>query len=181
VLVTPGGGEDGYALVDHALRAWPACRPNSARACTWSAGRRWRRSQRAAVGRRPALPGVSLQDFSDDMMSLQAAADVVLAMGGYNTVCELLTLRQARVLVPRVKPGQEQCIRAERMVGLGLVRMLHPDQLTPATLMRAVQAELAAAAPGPAAPAPEAAQGPGADRTSPVRADRGPWPGQRTR
>lgn len=102
--------------------------------------------QRAAVNAAAqALPGVSLQDFSDDMMSLQAAADVVLAMGGYNTVCELLSCGKRGVLVPRVKPGQEQCIRAERMAGMGLLAMVHPDQLTPATLMRAVQAELAAA------------------------------------
>ena len=51
---------------------------------------------------------MSVQDFSDDMMSLMAAADVVLAMGGYNTVCELLTLRKRALLVPRVKPGVEQ-------------------------------------------------------------------------
>jgi len=69
-------------------------------------------------------------------------ADVVVAMGGYNTVCELLTLRKRAVLVPRVKPGQEQCIRAERMAALGLLRMLHPDRLTPARLVEATQAEL---------------------------------------
>lgn len=101
--------------------------------------------QRAAVlAAAQALPGVSLQDFSDDMMSLQAAADVVLAMGGYNTVCELLSCGRRGVLVPRVRPGQEQCIRAERMAGMGLLAMVHPDRLTPATLMRAVRAELAA-------------------------------------
>jgi predicted glycosyltransferase len=87
-----------------------------------------------------------VQDFSDDMMSLMAAADVVVAMGGYNTVCELLTLHKRAVLVPRIKPGQEQCIRAARMSALGLVRMLHPRSLSPAALMDAVQAELAALA-----------------------------------
>ncbi len=60
------------------------------------------------------------------MMSLMAAADVVVAMGGYNTVCELLTLRKRAVLVPRVQPGVEQCVRAERMAAMGLLRMVHP-------------------------------------------------------
>jgi predicted glycosyltransferase len=90
-----------------------------------------------------ALPQVSVQDFSDDMMSLMAAADVVVAMGGYNTVCELLTLRKRAVLVPRVLPGQEQAIRAERMAALGLVRTLHPSRLTPEALMAAIGRELA--------------------------------------
>jgi predicted glycosyltransferase len=90
------------------------------------------------------LAEVSWQDFSDDMMSLMAAADVVVAMGGYNTVCELLTLRKRAVVVPRTKPGLEQCIRAERMSALGLLRMLHPSRLGPAALLDAVQAELEA-------------------------------------
>ena len=51
-------------------------------------------------------------------------------MGGYNTVCELLTLRQARACSCRASsPVQEQWIRAERMAELGLLRVLHPDRL----------------------------------------------------
>ena len=50
------------------------------------------------------------------------------------------------MVVPRIKPGKEQCIRAQRMAARGLLRMLHPDQMTPATLLHAVQSELAALA-----------------------------------
>ena len=80
------------------------------------------------------------------MMSLMAAADVVVAMGGYNTVCELLTLRKRAVVVPRINPGLEQCIRAERMSAIGLLHMLHPRCLTPNALLAAVNTELAALA-----------------------------------
>lgn len=145
VLVTPGGGEDGYTLVDAALRGLAGLpeeeRPRMHIVCGPEMAAHQRTAVQAAA---QALPGVSLQDFSDDMMSLQAAADVVLAMGGYNTVCELLSCGRRGVLVPRVKPGLEQCIRAERMAGMGLLAMVHPDRLTPATLMRAVRAELVA-------------------------------------
>ncbi|HEX6362456.1 MAG TPA: glycosyltransferase [Albitalea sp.] len=145
VLVTPGGGEDGQALVQAALAGLaqlPAKRrPRTHVVCGPEMGD----APRAAVHRAAAgLAQVSVQDFSDDMMSLMAAADVVVAMGGYNTVCELLTLGRRAVLVPRVKPGLEQFIRAERMSAAGLVHMLHPEQLTPGTLMDAVQGELAA-------------------------------------
>lgn len=145
LLVTPGGGEDGHALVDAALRGLAGLpvdqRPRMHIVC----GPEMAVAQREAVAAAAqAMPGVSLQDFSDDMMSLQAAADVVLAMGGYNTVCELLSCGKRGVLVPRIKPGLEQCIRAQRMAGLGLLAMVHPDELTPATLMRAVQHELLA-------------------------------------
>jgi predicted glycosyltransferase len=146
VLVTPGGGEDGHELIGaclSGLRALPApLRPRTHIVC----GPEMSDAPRIAIGAAAELPQVSLQDFSDDMMSLMAAADVVLAMGGYNTVCELLTLRKRAVLVPRIKPGIEQQMRAERMAGLGLMRMLHPDGLTPAALMAGLQAELAALA-----------------------------------
>ncbi len=153
VLVTPGGGEDGYALVDNALRGMaqlqPAQRPRMHIVC----GPEMAQAQREAVAAAAAaLPGVSLQDFCDDMMSLHAAADVVLAMGGYNTVCELLSCAKRALLVPRVKPGLEQCIRAERMAAMGLLAMLHPDQLCPATLMRALQRELQALEDGTVLP-----------------------------
>ena len=147
VLVTPGGGEDGYALIAATLAglaAQPAAQqPRLHVVCGPEMGQAEREAvQRAAA----ALPQVSLQDFSDDMMSLMAAADVVVSMGGYNTVCELLTLNKRAVVVPRVKPGHEQCLRAERMSARGLLRMLHPSRLTPAALWSAVQTELAALA-----------------------------------
>jgi predicted glycosyltransferase len=57
-----------------------------------------------------------------------------------------MTLKKRALLVPRVQPGVEQCVRAERMAGMGLLRMLHPNDLAPATLMKALQAELGALA-----------------------------------
>ena len=147
VLVTPGGGEDGYALVAASLAGLAALPVAEQPRLHVVCGPEMAQAERDAVKRAAAaLPQVSLQDFSDDMMSLMAAADVVVAMGGYNTVCELLTLHKRAVVVPRIKPGQEQCLRAERMSALGLFRMLHPSRLTPATLMDAVQTELAAGA-----------------------------------
>jgi predicted glycosyltransferase len=145
VLVTPGGGEDGHTLIENylrGLRALPtAQRPRSHIVCGPEMSAQERASLHATAA---TMPQVSLQDFSDDMMSLMAAADVVVSMGGYNTVCELLTLGRRAVVVPRVRPGHEQLVRAERMSALGLLRMVHPDRLTPAGLIAAVQAELAA-------------------------------------
>jgi predicted glycosyltransferase len=148
VLVTPGGGEDGYGLIAtclEGLRALPpAERPRTHIICGPEMGE----AQRGAIAQATTeLPNVSVQDFSDDMMSLMSAADVVLSMGGYNTVCELLTLRKRAVVVPRVQPVQEQAIRAERMAARGLLRMLHPEQLNPATLWRVLRAELRSQVP----------------------------------
>ena len=145
LLVTPGGGEDGHELVATTLRALSALPARDCPRTHIVCGPEMGEARRASVHQAAlSLPHVSVQDFCDDMMSLMAAADVVLAMGGYNTVCELLTLRKRALLVPRVKPGVEQCIRAERMSALGFVRMVHPDGLTPAVLLAALQDELSA-------------------------------------
>jgi len=65
---------------------------------------------------------------------LLAHAERIVAMGGYNTVCEILSRRKTALIVPRVTPRTEQLIRAERMSELGLLEMLHPDDLDPSSL-----------------------------------------------
>jgi predicted glycosyltransferase len=72
--------------------------------------------------------------FVTDSELLLRRASCVVAMGGYNTMCEILASKKPALIVPRVKPRQEQLIRAERMQALGLVEMLHPQDLSPRAL-----------------------------------------------
>ena len=71
-----------------------------------------------------------LVEFTPDLDSYLAAADLVVSMAGYNTVCEALSLNARLLLVPRNQPRLEQQIRAERLAELGLARVLLPEQLT---------------------------------------------------
>jgi predicted glycosyltransferase len=153
LLVTPGGGEDGHRLISTCL-AGLAQTPAAQRARTHVVfGPEMPQSCREALeATARSLANVSTQTFCDDMMSLIDAADVALTMGGYNTVCELLTSGKRAVIVPRTAPGHEQLLRAERMAAHGLLRMLHPDAATPAALMHAVQDQLEAQARGDALP-----------------------------
>ena len=57
-------------------------------------------------------------------------AERVIAMGGYNTTCELLSFGKRSLILPRIKPRKEQLIRAEKLKSLGLIDYIHPDQLT---------------------------------------------------
>jgi predicted glycosyltransferase len=72
--------------------------------------------------------------FVTDADLLLDRAAAVVAMGGYNTVCDVLSYEKPALIVPRVKPRTEQLIRAERLRELGLLDMLHPDELTPRAL-----------------------------------------------
>jgi predicted glycosyltransferase len=68
---------------------------------------------------------------------------VVVSMGGYNTMCEILSLSKQAVIVPRVTPRLEQWIRCQRLAELGFVRIVHPDEMTPQRLIDEVVQSLA--------------------------------------
>ena len=89
-----------------------------------------RRVARAAAGK----PGRRIVRYLSEPTRLVRRADQVVAMGGYNTICEVLSFRKQALIVPRVAPRREQLIRAERLEALGLVDVLHPAELTPRAL-----------------------------------------------
>jgi len=60
----------------------------------------------------------------------------VVAMGGYNTVCEILASGTRALVVPRAEPRREQLIRARRLSELGALDVLEPQRLTAAALSR---------------------------------------------
>jgi len=86
-------------------------------------------------------PNLRILKFVTDADLLLSRADRVVAMGGYNTVCEVLSFEKPALIVPRVKPRLEQLIRAERLKNLGVIDVLHPDQLTPDSLTSWLQGD----------------------------------------
>jgi predicted glycosyltransferase len=145
VLVTPGGGADGYQLVDTYLRGLEASAPLSRLRSLIVSGPEMPAAYREQLRQRvEVLPNVLLQEFTDDLVSYMDAADVVVSMAGYNTIGEILSLNKRAVVVPRIQPVEEQWIRAERMAKLGLFQTIHPDRLTPQHLMQCLSTELEA-------------------------------------
>lgn len=145
ILVTPGGGADGSELTHTYLDAiaQPSLQHPSYKALI-VCGYEMPVAQRDAIARRAcSLPQVEVMEFSDDLLSLMNAADLVVAMGGYNTTCEILSLEKRSIVVPRVNPVEEQWIRAERMAQRGWLHAIHPNQLTPQRLAFAIQQAIA--------------------------------------
>lgn len=81
-------------------------------------------------------PHLRVLGFTPQVVSILEQADRVIAMGGYNTVCEILSFEKPALIVPRVSPRAEQLIRAERLHALGLIEMLHPDKLNPQAISK---------------------------------------------
>ena len=87
-----------------------------------SQSRRFSFERRAA-----ALDNVQTLTFHPNIELLIARATGIVAMGGYNTFCEILSLDKRALLVPRSVPRMEQTLRARRAEDLGLIDMLQGD------------------------------------------------------
>jgi len=132
-LCMVGGGQDGAALAQAFAKAALTSGVNSVLVtgpCMPASIRQ--RLQRLAAG----APRLRVLEFVAEPSPLLAAADHVVAMGGYNTVTEILSFGKRALIVPRTVPREEQLIRAERLRDLGLIDMLHPDQLTSEAITR---------------------------------------------
>lgn len=143
VLVTIGGGEDGLPVIENYLRGLALFRgsfPYDSLIVTGPFMSREDRSRLVPL-LDPDWP-VEVMEFSSDFLSYINAADLVVSMGGYNTVCEILSLRKPAIIIPRVFPRLEQLIRARRMARKGLLRMIHPESLTPDGLVNEIIASL---------------------------------------
>ncbi|MBL8960014.1 MAG: glycosyltransferase [Gemmatimonadetes bacterium] len=131
VVCLLGGGQDGLPLARAFLQAeFPA---------PWQpllvTGPMMSPTSRAEVARLAALaPDKRIVEFVDDPAALMRSARAVITMGGYNTVCDVLSHDVRALVVPRVVPRTEQLIRASRLAERGLLEMLHPDALTPEAL-----------------------------------------------
>jgi predicted glycosyltransferase len=154
VLATVGGGGDGRPLIEtflDAMRLFPG------RTAVIATGEFMADSDRDAVARAASkLPGAIVRRHVDDLPSAMAAADLVVAMGGYNTSAEILAVGARAVIVPRNwRSGEhnakgatgvdaEQLVRAEGLARLGAVQMADPRQFSSDTLAAAMKRALEA-------------------------------------
>jgi predicted glycosyltransferase len=156
VLVTTGGGEDGTELIETYLDGLSALPRSVALRSTVVFGPQMPEPSRARLRARfGAMADVTLLDFEPDLGGCYAAADLVVSMAGYNTVCELLSCAMRAVLVPRSQPVAEQLLRARLLASLGLFDVIEPAELAPDRLLTTVLAALAR----PPSPVPMALDG----------------------
>jgi predicted glycosyltransferase len=161
VLVTPGGGEDGYKLIETYLEG-----------CLQAEKRISDPQNRHLINNKEIFhslilcgpempveqylklqqlaercPRITLKSFTNDLLSHIKAADAVVSMGGYNTLTEIIAMGKRTVVVPRIKPSQEQLIRATCFAKKGWVTMIHPERVTARSLIQAVIAQFDAPPP----------------------------------
>jgi predicted glycosyltransferase len=105
--VTTGGGGDGEEVIDWVLRAYENDKalPNPALLVLGPFMHSDR--QRSSSSAPTSCPTVEAITFDAQIEHLMARAIGVVAMGGYNTFCEILSFDKRAVIVPRTQPRME--------------------------------------------------------------------------
>lgn len=145
VVATVGGGQDGMPVLKSTLSALGRSELAGVSALVVTGPLLAEPELRDITRDAAKRPGVTVVPHLPGLVAALAAADVVVTMGGYNTVREAIGVGKRPVIVPRVRrdrPTSEQLLRAERLAALGLATLLHPIDLTPESLARAIRDEL---------------------------------------
>lgn len=130
VLVTVGGGTDGADILQAYLDG-PASRMGRAGVKSLVvAGPDLPKEHATPLRERAAsLPLVEWRDFATCLSCEIQRSSLVVCMGGYNTLCEVVSAGRPVLVIPRTQPRLEQAIRARLWERLGLVRVLDRERI----------------------------------------------------
>lgn len=131
ILVTTGGGGDGYEVLEHYISMhdyYPTSLPFKSIIIT---GPFMPKRKREQLKKRARRFGIKTLPFHPRLEELIAAAELVISMGGYNTICEILTQQTPALIIPRQTPRKEQLIRAQRLKREGLLDFIPWTEVTP--------------------------------------------------
>ena len=142
VVAMAGGGADAYPLFDALLTGLPLlARTHPCRVVLVTGPFLPAEQHRELAERARDLPVDVLISVSDPVNYL-ASADLVVAMAGYNTTSEILSVGTPALLVPRCGPSAEQQMRARLFSERGWVDWLPAEDLAPPALAGALAAAL---------------------------------------
>lgn len=92
------------------------------------------RQEREHLFARAKRLGIRTWEFYQKMEEIMSAADLVVSMGGYNTICEILSQGTLSLVIPRETPRMEQLIRAQALHERQLVDYIPWHDMSPALL-----------------------------------------------
>ncbi len=134
VVVTTGGGGDGYPVIDAYLSMLEDQGPIIPYRSILITGPFMPKAQRKEIFWRSKKLKVKVFHFYRQMEKILAAADLVISMGGYNTVCELMSQKTVSLLIPRETPRLEQTLRAQCFSERNLLDYIPWERVSPQLL-----------------------------------------------
>jgi predicted glycosyltransferase len=134
VLVTTGGGGDGHSVMHHFLAMLEETPHHPPFKSILITGPFMPKHEREDILSRAKRLGIRTWEFYQRMEEIMAAADLVVTMGGYNTICEILSQGTISLVIPRETPRKEQLIRAKALHGQNLLDYIPWNSMSAQTL-----------------------------------------------
>jgi predicted glycosyltransferase len=139
IVVSAGGGNVGYSLLDAAIKAYDLLQfPVRMHIFTGP----YLPADDFASLKQKTVPGVRIQRFIDNFPAWLAAADLSISMGGYNTSMNVLAAGTPALILPFAQ-NREQRLRTERLAAISGITMLEESELSPGVMAENITAMLA--------------------------------------
>lgn len=145
VLVSAGGGADGYDLIKPCIKAWQHLYQRDIvkdRKMIIFTGPFMPPEQYATLESMCDGGPFQIDRFTSRFLQCMQMADLSISRAGYNTCMNILETRTKAILVPGTLVS-DQKFRAKRMAALGLAECIAGDRLNPFCLAESIQHGLA--------------------------------------
>jgi predicted glycosyltransferase len=142
IAVMAGGGADAYSMMSTLIEALPKVLEDQPCSVAVITGPFMPVELIADLERRAGRLPIQMLEAVNDSISYMSAADLVIAMAGYNTSVEILRMKTPAILIPRAGPSAEQRTRARLFSEKRWVDMIDPDELTPDNLAQCISSHL---------------------------------------
>ena len=140
VLVSAGGGADGYELIKPCIKAWQRLSQRGIvedRKMIIFTGPFMPQTQYDALERLCKGGPFHIDRFTSHFLHWMRCADLSISRAGYNTCMNILETRTRAILVPGSLVSDQE-FRAHRLSELGLVYTLLPQNLTTDNMAKAI-------------------------------------------
>jgi predicted glycosyltransferase len=142
VVITAGGGHDGYPLMQTCLEAFQIIGRQISFEVVMITGPLMDPEQRELLRGQARNLGMRVITCVEDPPSFINAADLVITMGGYNTLCEVVSSGRKALVVPRLGPRAEQRMRTRLLQERGLIDVLDPREASARKLAERIMMDL---------------------------------------
>ena len=149
VLVSAGGGVEGLALVAPCIEAWKQLEYDDAldgREMVIFAGAFIDETHFEALRELCGDGPFRIERFTPNFLVWMKHADLSISRAGYNTCMNVLETQVPSILVPSIAMV-DQVFRAQKLMGLGIAQVMHPDQLGVTKMAKTVAEMLESSVP----------------------------------
>jgi predicted glycosyltransferase len=129
ILVIAGGGYDAYPMMRLSIDALRNIYEKISARALFITGPLMKPEEQTLIKQRAeGLPFRIMK--SGDTLDYLRSSDLIITMGGYNTLIDSLSFRKDIIVIPRKGPSKEQRIRAELFSKRGFITALPPPDVT---------------------------------------------------